>query len=154
MSTIELILIGALLFSIGAIIYLYLRIQRISSNYNKLVRGSKGENFEELLKNLFSKLSNNGTKIEEVKKELNKFKESTKCYVQKVGFKRFNPFHETGGDQSFIAVLLDRNNNGVILSSLHQRESTRVYGKQLENGESKQKLSKEEEELLKETISK
>lgn len=72
--------------------------------------------------------------------------------VQKVGFKRFNPFADTGGDNSFALSLLDHKNNGVIISSLYTREGVRIYAKKIENGLSKQPLSKEEKEVLEEAI--
>jgi hypothetical protein len=42
---------------------------------------------------------------------------------------RFNPFKEVGGNQSFCVALLDGKNSGVVISSLHTREGTRVYAK-------------------------
>ena len=69
--------------------------------------------------------------------------------IQKIGVIRFNPFKETGGDQSFAIALLDADNNGLIISSLFTREGTRVYTKPIESGESKYLLSKEEIEALK-----
>ena len=72
--------------------------------------------------------------------------------VQKVGFLRFNPFHDTGGDNSFILVLLDRNNNGVLLSSLYIREGMRFYGKSVREGKSQQPISEEEKTVLDQTI--
>lgn len=73
--------------------------------------------------------------------------------VQKVAFRRFNPFENTGGDQSFTLVLLDRDNNGVIVSSLYAREGVRVYGKEVDGGKAKQLLSDEEQSLLQEAVS-
>ncbi|KKU50667.1 MAG: hypothetical protein A3H69_00035 [Candidatus Sungbacteria bacterium RIFCSPLOWO2_02_FULL_47_9] len=72
--------------------------------------------------------------------------------VQKVGFKRYNPFAETGGDQSFTLVLLDRTNNGIIFSSLYSRDNARAYGKKIENGIPKHPLSEEEKSALEETL--
>ena len=72
--------------------------------------------------------------------------------VQKVGFIRFNPFSETGGDNSFALTLLDKENNGVIISSLYTRESVRAYGKRIESGKPKQPLSEEEASSLKQAM--
>lgn len=73
--------------------------------------------------------------------------------VQKIGFKRFNPFADTGGDNSFALALLDHKSNGVIISSLYTREGVRIYAKKIETGLSKQPLSKEEKEVMEEAIS-
>jgi len=70
-----------------------------------------------------------------------------KC-VQKVGVVRFNPFKDTGSDQSFAIALMDRSDNGLVISSLFTREGTRVYSKPLEKGKSKYPLSEEEEQAI------
>ncbi len=72
--------------------------------------------------------------------------------VQKVGFKRFNPFDNTGGDQSFTICLLDQKNDGIVISSLYTREGVRVYAKAISSGSSKHPLSGEEEEVLKQAL--
>lgn len=67
---------------------------------------------------------------------------------------RYNPFDEVGGDQSFILCLLDNTNSGVIITSLHSRDSTRIYAKAINHGDSVgQKMSKEEIKTLLKTIS-
>jgi hypothetical protein len=71
----------------------------------------------------------------------------------KINLTRFNPFDELGGDQSFILCLLDNTNSGVIITSLHNRDSTRIYAKAIKNGESEAlALSKEETKALIKTI--
>ncbi len=71
----------------------------------------------------------------------------------KINLTRFNPFDELGGDQSFILCLLDNANSGVIITSLHNRDSTRIYAKAIKNGESDaMALSKEETKALIKTI--
>lgn len=72
--------------------------------------------------------------------------------VQKIGFIRFNPFSETGGDNSFALTLLDHRNNGVIISSLYAREGVRVYGKSIEGGKPKHPLSEEEGRSLQQAL--
>lgn len=74
--------------------------------------------------------------------------------IQKVGFVRFNPFQDTGGDNSFILVLLDAENTGVMISSLFGREGVRVYGKAVEQGRTKYQLSEEEKAALAQTVAK
>ena len=66
---------------------------------------------------------------------------------------RFNPFEELGGDQSFILVLLDSHLNGVIITSLHAKETTRLYAKPIRNGQANNVvLSKEEKIALAKAI--
>ena len=53
---------------------------------------------------------------------------------QRVGLVRYNPFEETGGNQSFALALLDAAGDGWVLSSLHARSGTRVYAKAIKGG--------------------
>ena len=72
----------------------------------------------------------------------------------KIGLNRFNPFSDLGGNQSFILCLLDNTNSGVIITSLHNRDRTRVYSKPIKNGNGlKTPLSPEEKKTLLTTIS-
>ncbi len=68
--------------------------------------------------------------------------------LQHVGLVRFNPFEDTGSDQSFAIALLDDRRDGIVLSSLHGRGQTRVFAKPVEGGESKHTLSTEEAQAI------
>ena len=73
-------------------------------------------------------------------------------HIQKVEIIKYNPYNDTGGDQSFSLALLDGKLNGTILTSLHSRSGTRIYAKIIKKGESELDLSKEEKEVLKKAI--
>ena len=71
----------------------------------------------------------------------------------KINVLRYNPFEDIGGDQSFILTILNQDNSGVIVSSLHNRDLTRVYAKPIKNGEGDNiTLSKEEKLAIVKTI--
>lgn len=72
----------------------------------------------------------------------------------KMNLIRFNPFDEVGSNQSFILCLLDSDNCGVIITSLHNRDFTRVYAKSIKNGQpDATTLTAEEKTALKNAIS-
>jgi len=64
--------------------------------------------------------------------------------LQHVHVLRFNPFRDTGGDQSFVLALLDDAGSGIVLTGLHSRAETRVYAKPIVSGNSQYPLSDEE----------
>ena len=71
----------------------------------------------------------------------------------KINVTRFNPFEDVGGDQSFILTILNQNDSGVILSSLHNRDITRIYAKPIKHGQGDNiTLSKEEKLAIVNTI--
>lgn len=91
---------------------------------------------------------NNTKEIKEIKKDLEVFKSVSLNDIQKMGLVKFNPFDETGGDHSFSLALLDGHKNGIIITSLHTRERTRLYVKDIASGKSKIELSSEEQKAL------
>jgi hypothetical protein len=72
--------------------------------------------------------------------------------IQKVAVIRYNPFSDTGGDQSFAIALLDSLGNGVVVSSLHSRTDTRVFAKPVQSGRSKFQLSDEEQDAIRKAL--
>ena len=120
----------------------------------KTLMGGVASTDESLLGDLIRRLTRTELQIENLEPRLNNVEKISKIAVQKVGFVRFNPFKNTGGDNSFIISLLDQNNDGVILSSLYTREGVRIYAKSVERGKPRHPLSGEETNLLEKTLHK
>jgi hypothetical protein len=68
--------------------------------------------------------------------------------LQHIGLVRFNPFEDTGSDQSFAIALLDDERDGIVISSLHGRQNTRVFAKPVAKGTSAHNLSDEESQAI------
>jgi hypothetical protein len=73
--------------------------------------------------------------------------------MQGVGVVRFNPFPDTGSNQSFVLAMIDARGDGFVLSSLHSRQQTRVFLKQLTSGRAETALSEEETEAIRRATS-
>ncbi len=71
-----------------------------------------------------------------------------RSHVQHVAVLRYNPFSNTGGDQSFVLALADHNGDGALINSLHTRDGTRIYAKPLAAWGSTHTLTEEEQEAL------
>jgi hypothetical protein len=61
---------------------------------------------------------------------------------------RYDAYGELSGQQSSSLALLDAGRSGVVVSSIHHRDSARVYFKQVVAGESELELSPEEREAV------
>jgi hypothetical protein len=70
--------------------------------------------------------------------------------ISHLGLVRFDAFEDTGGGQSFALALVDDDGDGVILTSLHSRQTTRVFVKDIRGGIADVPLSGEEERALRE----
>ena len=119
-------------------------------HYQRLTQGVGKKKLREILEDI---LSSQKVTEEETKKLVAKFEdhfEKSKKHLQKIGLVRYNPFSDTGGDQSFIIALLDDKNDGLVISSLHSREVTRIFAKPVKNGKGEHyELSAEEKKAIK-----
>jgi len=115
--------------------------------YRRLTRGVKNKDFDKILREVVRKTDNNGVQLKKSKELIDLLQKEGQFHIQKVGLVRFNPFSQTGGNQSFSLALLDGNNNGLVISSFHSREGTRIYAKMVKEGE-KSSFSKEEKEAI------
>lgn len=128
-------------------------IIRLMVHYQLLTKGVAQKDLINALNNFIAKTQANQESIEKLKDQLLSEVKANKLHLQKIGFLRFNPFTDTGGNQSFILSLLDENDTGVVISSLHSRENTRVYAKRIEKGKCPdQVLSKEEQQVIKDSL--
>ena len=84
-----------------------------------------------------------------MQQELATLQQVSERYVQKLGIVRYNPYNDTGGNQSFVIALLNARGDGIVLSSLHNRTGTRVYSKPVRAGEEAEfPLSDEEKQAI------
>ncbi|MBI2195774.1 MAG: DUF4446 family protein [Candidatus Levybacteria bacterium] len=124
---------------------------RLSQHYNKLTKGLNERSMKAVLESLLKDASAAKKDIEYLKSYCDKIEKEGKFHIQKVGLLRFNPFKDTGGDQSFILSLVDANDTGVIISGLYSRSGTRWYAKKVADGKgAEHDLSDEEVSALKE----
>lgn len=77
-----------------------------------------------------------------------KYKSQDKSGLRHWSLVRFNPFSDTGGEQSFALCLLNDHQDGLIITSLHGRGVTRFYVKKVSGGQAEQELSSEEKSAL------
>jgi hypothetical protein len=100
------------------------------------------------LKGVLNKVKGLEENVEKILDEMKKMKKEQTFSVQKVGIIRFNPFSEVGGDQSFSLALLNKSDDGIVITSLYTRQENRVYGKPIKNGQSEYTLSEEEKQAI------
>jgi hypothetical protein len=121
---------------------------QLKKNYLLLTKG-KNKTLDEVL----SELVHDGQKIKEdiakLGRQYDKLEKDEKYHIQKIGLLRFNPFKDTGGDQSFILALVDAHDTGIIITALYSRSGTRWYTKRVVKGKSTEhELSDEEKKAL------
>jgi hypothetical protein len=124
---------------------------KMLSHYNKLTDKAGNQGLKGLLDKVIADNDQNKKDIEILRAYCDKIEEEGEFHIQKVGLVRFNPFKDTGGDQSFILSLVDKKDTGVIISGLYSRSGLRWYVKRVIRGKgSEHDLSDDEKKALKE----
>lgn len=109
-----------------------------------ITRGSEGRSLEAVLDAHLEKVYAVSRELDDVAARTAILEAAQRKTFQRVGLVRYNPFEETGGNQSFALALLDAAGDGWVLSSLHARSGTRVYAKAISGGRADAGLSAEE----------
>jgi hypothetical protein len=145
--TIILVLAAVLLFVIFHIFCISLRLRRLSRSRKPARVSAEGDSSEQVseLSRQLDRLAEDIALLDERSKTLDG---NLARSMQRVGLVRFDAFPDIGGEQSFALALLDREANGVIMSSLYGRSESRVYAKEVMSGQSQHALSDEERKAL------
>lgn len=132
------------------LVFLSVIFYNLNNHYQKLSKGLTKKGLKSVLEELL-KNSEEGTKrVDELLEKIDKLEKESLFSIQKVGLVRFNPFSETGGNQSFSLALLDGQDSGFVITSLHSREITRMYAKEVKKGkQGSYELSAEEKRAVK-----
>ncbi|HLZ07266.1 MAG TPA: DUF4446 family protein, partial [Chloroflexota bacterium] len=123
------------------IVALQARLNRMVSHYNRLFSGSTFGTFEEAMDRYVGRLEETVSQVDALNQLCRSVEADLSGTIQRVGIVRFNPFGDVGSDQSFAVALLDSHGNGIILSSLFSRASTRVFAKAIVDGNSSHPLT-------------
>jgi hypothetical protein len=147
-GSIALIALVLALLGLAGVVFLLARQQRLLGQYQHLMTGTSGGNLEDVLNQHVRDVREAAARAEAVDKLARRLEKEAYHSLQHLGIVRFNPFHDTGSDQSFALALVDGHGNGLVLSSLHGRDMTRVYAKPLSGWQSSYSLTDEEKEAV------
>lgn len=148
MTYILIALIVIVLAMIAWLVILQIRLTRMTRQYKQLVTGVEGKNLEDILNQHIDEVRTHVETVAELQTHTRKIDRTLRHSMQWMGLIRFNPFRNTGGNQSFAWAIVDGHGNGIVLSSLHSREGTRVYAKLLDKWESPYSLTDEEKQAI------
>ena len=129
-----------------------MKYTRLKMSYNSFMKGKDGKNLEDSIFERFDELDELTKIALKNRKEIRTLQGDIMGTIQKVGITRYDAFNEMGGNLSFALTLLDGNNNGYIINSMHSREGCYNYIKEIVKGESYIELSGEESESLERAI--
>ncbi len=124
------------------------RLRRAVRGYRSLLGDSDGGSLQQVLDAHIGAVGTVREQLDQLVMLHEHLEARSRGSLQHVGLVRFNPFDDTGSDQSFAIALLDGRRDGIVVSSLHGRGQTRIFAKPVASGESTHTLSDEEAEAI------
>ena len=147
LAAVAVLTLFVLILSILLIIQM-VKVRKLRKRLDKFLLGKDGLSLEEDIAGLFEDNKLFKTEMDKNKKDIRTlFKKLEKTY-QKMGLVKYDAFSQMGGQLSFSLALLDENNCGFIINSVHGAEGSYSYTKEIKNGQCSVALGKEEEEAL------
>ncbi len=136
------------LFLAASVIFMLLEIRRMRKPFGEMAQFHKSSGTEKSLEKLLKGVDENREYIRGHSEEIRKiFSSLDRCY-RGTGIVKFNAFEDIGGMQSYSICFLTLEKNGLILTNLVGRNSTRAYALEVKDGNPTRDLSEEEKEAL------
>lgn len=124
------------------------KTSKLKKRLDSFLMGKDGASLEQDIINLFEDNKFLKSSADKNKKDIRILYKKLESAYQKMGLVKYDAFNQMGGQLSFSLALLDENNNGFIINSVHSTEGCYSYTKEIKNGECKISLGKEEAEAL------
>ena len=124
------------------------KVSRLKKRLDQFLMGKDGVTLEQNILQLFEDNRFLKDMEEKDRKDINTIFKRMQTMYQKMGLVRYDAFNQMGGQLSYSLVMLDENDNGFIINSVHSTEGCYSYSKEIRNGDNSISLSKEEAEAL------
>jgi hypothetical protein len=124
------------------------RLSRLSGKYKKFMSGKSASSLEKDIIGLYEDNKFVKTSLEKNRKDIQNLYRKLESAYQKIGIVKYDAFDQMGGQLSFSLALLDENDNGFILNSVHSTEGCYSYTKEIKNGLCDISLGEEEKKAL------
>jgi len=129
-----------------------LQTNKLYRRYDYFMRGKDAESLEDVILGQIDEIKELKSQDRANKDAIKTLSKSVKGSYQKFGMVKYNAFKGMGGNLSFAFAMLDLNNTGFILNSVHSREGCYLYIKNVERGETDVLLGSEEREALEQAL--
>ncbi len=122
---------------------------RLRRQYQFFTQGSDAATVHDILTSITKNVDKTQKDLATLLSRFDRMQKDGELHIQKIGLLRFNPFKDTGGEQSFALALVDAHDTGVVVSALYSRSGTRWYAKKVVLGKGEEyELSEEEQKAV------
>lgn len=120
----------------------------LANKYKKFMKGTTAESLENEIMALFEDNLSLKKAVSANKKDIRQLYKNMEKTIQKVGLVKYDAYQQMGGLLSFSLVLLDENNDGIVLNSVHSSDGCYTYTKEINDGKCAIGLGNEEKQAL------
>lgn len=124
------------------------KCSQLKKRLDKFVLGKDGKSLEKDIIGLYEDNTFLKKSVEKNKKDIRTLYKNMEKTFQKIGIVKYDAFKQMGGQLSFSLALLDENNDGFVLNSVHSTEGCYTYTKEIRGGACEISLGEEEQEAL------
>lgn len=124
------------------------KTSKLKKRLDKFLTGKDGTSLEQDIAGLYEDNKFLKANTEKNKKDIRTLYKNMESAYQKMGLVKYDAFNQMGGQLSFSLALLDENNNGFIINSVHSSEGCYSYTKEIKLGQCAIDLGAEEAEAL------
>jgi len=138
--------------AIAAIVLAIVSIARygaLKRRMDAFLRGRDAKSLEEILVRVMDDNQKVKIQLKNNVNEIVRINENLLSAYRKIGIVKYNAFPGMAGKVSSSVCLLNNEDNGLIISSIHGQDGCYTYVREIMNGKSVSALTKEDEEALK-----
>ena len=141
-------IICALLILFVVYIIVLVKYVKLKNKYSKFMQGKNAKSLESEIIGVCQDIKLLKGTADRNKKDIRILYKNMESAIQKTGIVKYDAFNQMGGQLSFSLALLDENNNGFILNSVHSAEGSYSYTKEIIGGKCAIDLGEEEKQAL------
>ena len=124
------------------------KLHKLSKRYKKFMMGKNAKSLENDIEGIYEDNKFIKASTEKNRKDIQSLYRKFESAFQKVGIVKYDAYNQMGGQLSFSLALLDENDNGFVLNSVHGVEGCYTYTKEIKNGLCEISLGDEEKQAL------
>lgn len=148
------LVVGMLVMAVIILILLILlivqivKVSKLKKRLDRFAQGKNGKSLEEDIVRIYEDNKFLKQLTDKNRQDIKTIFKRMQSVYQKMGLVRYDAYNQMGGQLSYSLAMLDENNNGFIINSIHSTEGCYSYSKEIKQGDNSISLSAEEAEAL------
>lgn len=134
------------------VIVLFIKTSKLNKRLARFMKGKDAQSLESEINGLYEDNKFLKNMVDNNKKDIRQLYRQLSKAFQKIGIVKYDAYQQMGGDLSFSMALLDEENNGFIMNSVHSTEGCYTYTKEVRDGRCDLELGNEEKIALEKAV--